>query len=189
MIAKGGVALENLAKAKVAVFDKTGTLTTGTFAVTQVRTAGMERAQLLRLVAGAESASSHPIARAIVAAAGARETRVENLKEIPGRGISAVVEGHQVFVGNRLLMEESGFTPEEVQAGGHGRLCCGGWPLCRLHPPGGYGEARSAGSSGGAGYPGNPGDCDADRRPGTCRCLRCQALGPHPLVCRTFAPG
>ncbi len=118
MIAKGGVALENLAKAKVAVFDKTGTLTTGTFAVTQVRTAGMERAQLLRLVAGAESASSHPIARAIVAAAGARETRVENLKEIPGRGISAVVEGHQVFVGNRLLMEESGFTPEEVQAGG-----------------------------------------------------------------------
>ena len=118
MIAKGGVALENLAKAKVAVFDKTGTLTTGTFAVTQVRTAGMERDQLLRLVAGAESPSSHPIARAIVAAAGARETRVENLKEIPGRGISAVVEGHQVFAGNRLLMEESGFTPEEVQAGG-----------------------------------------------------------------------
>ena len=118
MIAKGGVALENLAKAKVAVFDKTGTLTTGTFAVTQVRTAGMERDQLLRLVAGAEIASSHPIARAIVAAADARETRVENLKEIPGRGISAVVEGHQVFAGNRLLMEESGFTPEEVQAGG-----------------------------------------------------------------------
>ena len=118
MIAKGGVALENLAKAKVAVFDKTGTLTTGTFAVTQVRTAGMERDQLLRLVAGAESASSHPIARAIVAAADARETRVENLKESPGRGISAVVEGHQVFAGNRLLMEESGFTPEEVQAGG-----------------------------------------------------------------------
>lgn len=118
MIAKGGVALENLAKAKVAVFDKTGTLTTGTFAVTQVRTAGMERDQLLRLVAGAESASSHPIARAIVAAADARETRVENLKEIPGRGISAVMEGHQVFAGNRLLMEESGFTPEEVQAGG-----------------------------------------------------------------------
>ena len=118
MIAKGGVALENLAKAKVAVFDKTGTLTTGTFAVTQVRTAGMERDQLLRLVAGAESASSHPIARAIVAAADARETRGENLKEIPGRGISAVVEGHQVFAGNRLLMEESGFTPEEVQAGG-----------------------------------------------------------------------
>lgn len=118
MIAKGGVALENLAKAKVAVFDKTGTLTTGTFAVTQVRTAGMERDQLLCLVAGAESASSHPIARAIVAAADARETRVENLKEIPGRGISAVVEGHQVFAGNRLLMEESGFTPEEVQAGG-----------------------------------------------------------------------
>lgn len=118
MIAKGGVALENLAKAKVAVFDKTGTLTTGTFSVTQVRTVGMEQTQLLRLVAGAESASSHPIARAIVAAAGAQETRVENLKEIPGRGISAVVEGHQVCAGNRLLMEESGFTPEEVQAGG-----------------------------------------------------------------------
>lgn len=118
MIAKGGVALENLAKARAVVFDKTGTLTTGTFSVTQVRTEGMEQAQLLRLVAGAESASSHPIARAIVTAAGSQEIPVENLKEIPGRGITAVVEGHQVCAGNRLLMEESGFTPEEVQMGG-----------------------------------------------------------------------
>lgn len=118
MIAKGGMALENLAKAGVAVFDKTGTLTTGTFSVTQVQATGMEQGQLLRLVAGAESASSHPIARAIVAAAGGQEIPVENLKEIPGRGISAVVEGRQVCAGNRMMMEELGFSPEEVQAGG-----------------------------------------------------------------------
>ena len=43
---------------------------------------------------------------------------MENLKEIPGRGISAVVEGRQVCAGNRMMMEELGFSPEEVQAGG-----------------------------------------------------------------------
>ena len=60
MIAKGGIALENLAKADLAVFDKTGTLTTGSFSVTEIRAAGMEEQELLRLVAGAERASNHP---------------------------------------------------------------------------------------------------------------------------------
>lgn len=118
MIAKGGIALENLAKANVAVFDKTGTLTTGAFAVTEVRSTGIERKTLLRLVAGAESASNHPIARAIVAAAGERNVNVEDLKELPGHGIRAVVDGHEVYAGNRLLMEENGFTPETAETGG-----------------------------------------------------------------------
>lgn len=118
MIAKGGIALENLARANVAVFDKTGTLTTGSFRVTEVSPLGMTGERLLWLVAGAEEASNHPIARAIVAAAPGENRKVEGLREIPGRGIYAVVDGCEVYAGNRLLMEENGFSPEEPPQGG-----------------------------------------------------------------------
>lgn len=118
MIAKGGIALENLAKAKTAVFDKTGTLTTGTFSVTSIDAQTMDKEKLLAFVAGAESASTHPIGRAIVAAAGTCTQTVEDLKEIPGRGICALVDGHKVMAGNALFMEENGFTPSTASAGG-----------------------------------------------------------------------
>ena len=118
MIAKGGIALENLAKAKTAVFDKTGTLTTGTFSVTSIDAKTMDKEKLLAFVAGAESASTHPIGRAIVAAAGTCTQTVEDLKEIPGRGICALVDGHKVMAGNALFMEENGFTPSTASAGG-----------------------------------------------------------------------
>lgn len=118
MIAKGGIALENLAKAKTAVFDKTGTLTTGTFSVTSIDAKTMDKEKLLAFVAGAESASTHPIGRAIVAAAGNRTQTVEELKEVPGRGICALVDGHKVLAGNALFMEENGFTPSLPSVGG-----------------------------------------------------------------------
>lgn len=108
MIAKGGIALENLAKADTAVFDKTGTLTTGSFSVVGVEAVRMEKQALLRLIAGAESSSSHPVARAIVAAAGELKCKVEDLQEVPGRGIYAVVDGRAVIAGNAALMEEKG---------------------------------------------------------------------------------
>lgn len=112
MIAKGGIALENLAKANVAAFDKTGTLTTGDFAVCRVTAVGMAEDTLIRLVAGAESVSNHPIGRAIVTACGKNDQKVEEIREIPGKGIYAVVDGHQIYAGNRLLMEEMGCDPE-----------------------------------------------------------------------------
>ena len=111
MIAKGGIALENLAKVDTFVFDKTGTLTTGDFRVVRVES---ERNDLLRLVAGAESVSHHPIARAIVRAAGA-EVKAEDVEEIPGQGISARVEGHQVHAGNLRLMEALGLNAPQVE--------------------------------------------------------------------------
>lgn len=117
MIAKGSIALENLAKAKTAVFDKTGTLTTGTFSVTSIDAKTMDKEKLLAFVAGAESASTHPIGRAIVAAAGNRTQTVEELKEVPGRGICALVDGHKVLAGNALFMEENGFTPSLASGG------------------------------------------------------------------------
>ena len=110
MIAKGGIALENLAKVDTFVFDKTGTLTTGDFRVVRVES---DRADLLRLVAGAEGASHHPIARAIVKAAG-EEVEASDVREIPGQGIFARVEGHEIHAGNLRLMEALGLTVPAV---------------------------------------------------------------------------
>lgn len=110
MIAKGGIALENLAKVDTFVFDKTGTLTTGDFRVVKVES---DREDLLHLVAGAECASHHPIARAIVRAAGAAPEASE-VREIPGQGIFARVEGHEVHAGNRRMVQALGLTAPEV---------------------------------------------------------------------------
>ena len=111
MIAKGGIALENLAKVDTFVFDKTGTLTTGDFRVVRVDS---ERTDLLELVAAAENASHHPIARAIVKAAGA-EKEASQIREIPGQGICARVCGHEVHAGNLRLMEALGLTVPMVE--------------------------------------------------------------------------
>ena len=111
MIAKGGIALENLAKVDTFVFAKTGTLTTGDFRVVKVES---DRADLLHLVAGAESASGHPIARAIVKAAGGT-TEASDVREIPGQGIFARVEGHEVRAGNRRMVEALGLTAPEME--------------------------------------------------------------------------
>lgn len=103
MIAKGGIALENLARVDTIFFDKTGTLTTGEFQLVQVQTQWQEQ-ELLRLVAAAESASHHPIARAICAAAESCPSAGE-VREIPGQGIQAQVEGHLVQAGNQRMLE------------------------------------------------------------------------------------
>ena len=96
ILLKGSNALETLAHVRTVVFDKTGTLTRGAFAVTQVLPApGFDRATLLTLAAHAESASTHPLAKAIVAAAPSPidPTAVANLREHAGRGVSADVHG------------------------------------------------------------------------------------------------
>lgn len=111
MIAKGGIALENLAKVDTFVFDKTGTLTTGDFRVVRVES---DRTDLLELVAAAENASHHPIARAIVKAAGVGE-EASQIREIPGQGICARVRGHEVHAGNLRLMEALGLTVPSVE--------------------------------------------------------------------------
>ena len=110
MIAKGGIALENLARVDTFVFDKTGTLTTGDFRVVRVES---DREDLLELVAGAEGASGHPIARAIVKAAGSG-AEAADVREIPGQGIYARVKGHGVHAGNRRMVEAMGLTAPEV---------------------------------------------------------------------------
>lgn len=103
MIAKGGIALENLAKVDTVFFDKTGTLTTGQFRVVRVEST-MEEQALLGLVAAAEQASHHPVARAICDAAGT-VPEAREVQEIPGQGICAKVGGKTVHAGNARMLK------------------------------------------------------------------------------------
>uniref|UniRef100_A0A7C9NN13 P-type Zn(2+) transporter n=1 Tax=Muribaculaceae bacterium Z82 TaxID=2304548 RepID=A0A7C9NN13_9BACT len=109
VLVKGSNYLEALAHAKVVAFDKTGTLTSGTFEVVSVKpAAGRTAEELLETAALAESFSDHPIALSVRRAA-RRETdgsRVRDAQEFGGHGVSAVVDGAAVLVGNDKLMAE-----------------------------------------------------------------------------------
>jgi Cu+-exporting ATPase len=101
------------------LLDKTGTLTAGTPAVTGWELspqASLTLEELQRLVAGAESGSEHPLARAVVAAMeGIRLPEPEDFTAVPGRGLLARVAGHRVQVGKPVWLEESGLDMEAVR--------------------------------------------------------------------------
>ena len=110
---KGGNWLDAVTRVDTVVFDKTGTLTRGEFAV--VRADGRDVAAMLRAVAAMESGGSHPIARAIVKYAGGVSATAENLKNIPGLGLMATVEGRRWTVGTPGLLRREGVTyPKEL---------------------------------------------------------------------------
>ncbi len=94
------------------ILDKTGTLTRGEPAVVEVvALAGHDEPEALRLAAAAESASEHPLARAVVAAAEARRLAIpsaEDFRATPGKGVTATVEGRRVVVGNPRFVEGDG---------------------------------------------------------------------------------
>lgn len=116
ILVKGGNYLELLAKTGTVVFDKTGTLTQGAFAVSSLHPApSVTEDELLEAAALAELHSSHPIAQSLRRALG-RETdpaRVGGVEEIPGHGVSALVDGQRVLAGSEKLMKKEGvaFTP------------------------------------------------------------------------------
>jgi len=112
ILVKGSNYLETLSKARIVVFDKTGTLTKGVFEVAGIHHSPLEDRELLELSAHAECASSHPIAKSIIAAYGKEpdRSRVSDIREISGQGISAVVDGKQVLIGNEKLMKENGIV-------------------------------------------------------------------------------
>ncbi|UQN09171.1 copper-translocating P-type ATPase [Deinococcus sp. QL22] len=109
---KNASALEAMASVNTVVFDKTGTLTAGKPALTDLIPAeGVNELDLLRLAAGADQPSQHPLAEAIVAGAKQRGLEVrppESFDSIPGYGVVATVDGQQVWLGNRKLMEREG---------------------------------------------------------------------------------
>ncbi len=118
VIIKGGAAMEELARVRIAAFDKTGTLTMGVFRVEQVDEAALGREQILSYCAGAESMSSHPIGRAICAAAGEIPAAARVLQEVPGKGVIAEVEGRRVLAGSAGLLAQEGVAKPDVCADG-----------------------------------------------------------------------
>ncbi|MBQ3216645.1 MAG: cadmium-translocating P-type ATPase [Oscillospiraceae bacterium] len=113
ILIKGANYLESLSKTRTAVLDKTGTLTQGSFSVSEIESLSLPGEQLLEYAALAESASPHPIGKSIVAAwgKGMDRSRVSRIRELEGRGITALIDGKPVAVGNQTLMEEQGFSP------------------------------------------------------------------------------
>lgn len=120
ILIKGSNYMETLSKVKYVVFDKTGTLTQGVFQVSGIYPEGMTQEQLLELAALAECASSHPISRSLQQAyeKDIDRSRVENIQEIGGKGITALVDGMEVAVGNGKLMQALGFTPPSLHDAG-----------------------------------------------------------------------
>ena len=111
ILVKGGNYLELLARAETVVFDKTGTLTRGVFALTALFPAeGVTDEELLEAAALAECHSGHPIARSLRLAWGGTTDpgRVTDVRELPGLGISALVDGVPVLAGNDKLMARYG---------------------------------------------------------------------------------
>ena len=110
VLVKGSNYLETLSSTKCVVFDKTGTLTRGVFEVNEVHHNEMDREQLLEYAALAESASSHPISRSLQRAYGKEidRSRVKDIREISGNGVTATVDGIEVAAGNSKLMDRLG---------------------------------------------------------------------------------
>ena len=110
VLVKGSNYLETLSQTKCVVFDKTGTLTQGVFEVNEVHHNEMDREQLLEYAALAESSSSHPISRSLQRAYGKEidRSRVTDVREISGNGVTAKVDGIEVAAGNSKLMDKLG---------------------------------------------------------------------------------
>ena len=110
VLVKGSVYLETLSKARTMVFDKTGTLTRGVFKVTAIHPDEMKERELLHLAAHVERYSRHPIAESLRAAYPEEKDNctVEEVEEIAGRGVRALVNGKTICVGNAKFMEEIG---------------------------------------------------------------------------------
>jgi Cd2+/Zn2+-exporting ATPase len=109
---KGSNYIDAITKINAVAFDKTGTLTKGKFEVYQTDIAdGIDKMQFLSSVMSVEAKSTHPIAQAVVAYANsnnAQQLTVSEMSEIPGHGISAVIDGQRMLVGNARLMAREG---------------------------------------------------------------------------------
>ena len=120
ILVKGGNDLESLSRIRKVVFDKTGTLTEGRFRVVDVVPAdGMDADGLLRLAALAESYTTHPIGEILRKGyENEPRDRVEDVRELAGKGIVAVIDGKQVAVGNIKLMNSLGLSADACEDAG-----------------------------------------------------------------------
>ena len=116
ILIKGSTYLEALAEVSTVVMDKTGTVTEGSFSVTEVQPVGISIKDLITFAAAAESYSNHPIAVSLKNACGELPdpSLISNVRDIPGRGVSATVCGRKVLVGNALLMRSARISPRDT---------------------------------------------------------------------------
>ncbi len=119
ILIKGGNYLEGLNDVDTMVFDKTGTITKGTFKVTDIIAYnGFTREEVLRLAAYGEVYSNHPIGLSIVEAYGDTidKGRINDYKEIAGKGIEVNIDGEKVLIGNKKLFADNGIPIEELDS-------------------------------------------------------------------------
>ncbi|NLH45140.1 MAG: cadmium-translocating P-type ATPase [Acholeplasmataceae bacterium] len=115
ILVKGGNYLEALAKTEIVVFDKTGTLTKGVFEVQEIVAKKTSPGKLLELAVYAENHSNHPISLSLKKAYGKeiKNDLVQDVQEIPGLGVKAVIDDSVVLLGSAKLMSEHGITYDE----------------------------------------------------------------------------
>ena len=120
ILIKGSNFLEALSKTKYVVFDKTGTLTKGEFIVNCIHHNTIDEEELIEYAALTESASSHPISMSLKNACKKEidTTRVKNIKEISGHGVTAVVDDKSIAAGNEKLMESLGLEYKSCHKNG-----------------------------------------------------------------------
>ena len=120
VLVKGSNYLETLSQTRIVVFDKTGTLTKGVFEVNGIHHSPYSEKQLVEYAALAESASSHPISKSLQAAYGGEidRSRVSDIREIGGQGVTAIVDGRRVAAGNDKLMDAEGVNYIECHSVG-----------------------------------------------------------------------
>jgi len=117
ILIKGPEVLESTRRVDTIVLDKTGTVTTGKMALAEViPAAGVDRHEALRLVAALESASEHPVARAIAAAGGERLSMPESFRNREGLGVEGIVDGRAIVAGRPSLLAEWGIELSEELA-------------------------------------------------------------------------
>ena len=112
VLVKGSNYLEQLSKVKIAAFDKTGTMTKGIFEVTTIHNNEFSKEELLDYAAHGEIFTTHPIGKSIIKEYGKPldKSRVKSVKEIPGKGIKAIIDDKTVLIGNEKLMSEYGVS-------------------------------------------------------------------------------
>ena len=120
VLVKGSNFLEALSQTKTVVFDKTGTLTKGVFEVSGIHHCPIEDEKLLEFAALAECASSHPISKSLRTAYGKEidRSRVSDIEEISGSGVTATVDGHKIAAGNDRLMRTLGIEYADCRSAG-----------------------------------------------------------------------
>lgn len=120
ILIKGSTHLETLSKVDKIAFDKTGTLTEGRLSVTEIKSYSVSKKELLETAALAESFSNHPIAVSIVHEFGGiiDKDRVKEIKNLPGNGITAQIDGKPVLIGNAAMISQRGISiPENTYRG------------------------------------------------------------------------